>query len=74
VRICKVARGYLLTMISSVVTLAGSSLVGFHFLQFKKEADFRYALARVRENAESITFFRGEKRERRDLLSPFLFM
>ncbi|MEI6034276.1 MAG: ABC transporter ATP-binding protein/permease [Verrucomicrobiae bacterium] len=51
--------------------LIGKRLVGMHFLQYQKEADFRYALVRVRDNAESIAFFRGEKREQRDLMARF---
>lgn len=51
--------------------LVGKRLVGLHFLQYQKEADFRYALVRVRDNAESIAFFRGEKREEGDLLTRF---
>lgn len=51
--------------------LIGRRLVGLHFLQYQKEADFRYSLIRVRDNAESIAFFRGEKREHRDLVSRF---
>jgi putative ATP-binding cassette transporter len=51
--------------------LIGRRLVGLHFKQYQKEADFRYALIRVRDNAESIAFFRGEKREHRQLLSSF---
>ena len=51
--------------------LIGRRLVGLHFLQYQKEADFRYALVRVRDNAESIAFYRGEKREHRDLFQRF---
>ena len=51
--------------------LIGRRLVGLHFNQYQKEADFRYALVRVRDNAESIAFFRGEKREHRDLVGRF---
>ncbi|MCX6971198.1 MAG: ABC transporter ATP-binding protein/permease [Verrucomicrobia bacterium] len=51
--------------------LIGRRLVGMHFLQNQKEADFRYALVRVRDNAESIAFFRGEKREQADLMGRF---
>ena len=51
--------------------LIGRRLVGLHFKQFQKEADFRYGLVRVRDNAESIAFFRGEKREHRDLVVRF---
>jgi putative ATP-binding cassette transporter len=51
--------------------LIGKRLVGLHFRQYQKEANFRYALVRVRDNAESIAFFRGEKREQRDLVGRF---
>lgn len=40
-------------------------------MQEKKEADFRYALVRVRENAESIAFYGGEKNEQQVLLDRF---
>jgi len=51
--------------------LIGKRLVGLNFQQYRKEANFRYALVRVRDNAESIAFFRGEKREQRDLKTRF---
>ena len=46
----------------------GRRLIGLNYQQYQKEADFRYSLVRVRDNAESIAFYRGEKREGRDLL------
>ena len=49
--------------------LIGRRLVGLSFQQFEKEANFRYALVRVRDNAESIAFYRGEKREHLDLFN-----
>lgn len=42
-----------------------------NFLQEKKEADFRYGLVRVRENAESIAFYGGEENEIQLLLQRF---
>lgn len=42
-----------------------------NFLQEKKEADFRYGLVRVRENAESIAFYSGEENEMQLLLQRF---
>lgn len=45
--------------------------MGLNFLQEKKEADFRYGLVRVRENAESIAFYGGEENEMQLLLSRF---
>ncbi|MFN0077624.1 MAG: ABC transporter ATP-binding protein/permease [Prosthecobacter sp.] len=47
----------------------GRRLVGLHYDKYQKEADFRYGLVRVRDNAESITFYRGEKREHLDLVN-----
>jgi len=52
--------------------LIGRRLVGLHFTQYQREADFRYGLVRVRDNAESIAFFRGEKREQHDLARRFV--
>ncbi|KAL3322522.1 hypothetical protein AABB24_039899 [Solanum stoloniferum] len=49
----------------------GKGLVSLNFLQEKKEADFRYGLVRVRENAESIAFYGGEENEMQLLLSRF---
>jgi vitamin B12/bleomycin/antimicrobial peptide transport system ATP-binding/permease protein len=49
--------------------LIGRRLIGLNYNQYQKEADFRYSLVRVRDNAESIAFYRGEKREGRDLVS-----
>jgi ABC-type uncharacterized transport system fused permease/ATPase subunit len=45
--------------------------VTLNFLQEKKEADFRYGLVRVRENAESIAFYGGEENEIQLLLQRF---
>ena len=42
-----------------------------NFFQEKKEADFRYGLVRVRENAESIAFYGGEANEIQLLLQRF---
>ena len=47
----------------------GRKLVRLHYHQYEKEANFRYGLVRVRENAESIAFYRGEKREHLDLFN-----
>ena len=37
--------------------------MGLNFEQEKREANFRYSLVRIRENAESIAFFAGEQNE-----------
>ena len=54
---------------TGVSVLIGRKLVRLHYHQYEKEADFRYALVRVRDNAESIAFYRGEKREHLDLFN-----
>ncbi|KAL4440466.1 hypothetical protein ABPG75_003467 [Micractinium tetrahymenae] len=43
----------------------GQPLVGLNFQQEAQEANFRYGLVRVRENAESIAFYGGEDNEQR---------
>jgi putative ATP-binding cassette transporter len=54
---------------TAVSILIGRRLVRLHYLQYGKEADLRYGLVRVRDNAESIAFYRGEKREHLDLIN-----
>ncbi|XP_020251399.1 ABC transporter D family member 2, chloroplastic isoform X1 [Asparagus officinalis] len=56
---------------TAVSVFLGKGLVSLNFMQEKKEADFRYALVRVRENAESIAFYGGEENERQLLLDRF---
>ena len=46
----------------------GQPLVKLNFQQEAREADFRYGLVRVRENAESIAFYGGEAAERNALV------
>ena len=43
----------------------GAPLISLNFWQLRREADFRFGLMRVRENAESIAFYRGERQERK---------
>jgi putative ATP-binding cassette transporter len=57
----------------TTVTLAvfGKPLIGLNFLQLKREADFRFGMVRVRENAESIAFYRGEAQESQQVRRRF---
>ncbi|KAL5540219.1 hypothetical protein UlMin_044165 [Ulmus minor] len=56
---------------TAISVFLGRELVTLNFLQEKKEADFRYGLVRVRENAESIAFYGGEQNELQLLLQRF---
>jgi putative ATP-binding cassette transporter len=49
----------------------GKPLIRLNFLNEKLNANFRYALIRVREYGESIAFYRGENVERRTLAGRF---
>lgn len=48
-------------------TALGRKLVGLNFEKLVKEADFRYSLVRIRENAESIAFYGGEDIEGKEV-------
>ncbi|KNA06457.1 hypothetical protein SOVF_180880 [Spinacia oleracea] len=56
---------------TAISIFLGKGLVTLNFLQEKKEADFRYGLVRVRENAESIAFYSGEEKELQMLVQRF---
>ena len=58
------------TLIASLVF--GRSLVALNLFQLRREADFRFSLVRVRENAESIAFYRGEEPESQNVKRRFL--
>jgi putative ATP-binding cassette transporter len=49
----------------------GERMVSLHFMQRRREADFRFGLVRVRENAESIALYHGERLEKRYLQQTF---
>ena len=59
-------------VVGTVLThLVGRPLSSLNFRQQRVEADFRYALVRVRENMEGIALYRGEGEEKATLLHRF---
>lgn len=46
----------------------GKDLISLNYQQLVREADLRYSLVRMRENAESIAFFQGETREKSEVM------
>ncbi|MGD1941148.1 MAG: ABC transporter ATP-binding protein/permease [Leptolyngbyaceae cyanobacterium] len=52
-------------VVGSLLTVGvfGKPLVRLNFEQLKREADFRFGLVRIRENAEAIAFYQGEAQE-----------
>jgi putative ATP-binding cassette transporter len=60
-------------LVGTVVALYvfGNPLIQLNFWQLRREADFRFSLMRLRENAESIAFYRGEAQERAHIDSKF---
>lgn len=51
------------TLGTYVTHRVGHKLVGLNFLQQRREADFRFSMMRMRENAESVAFYHGENQE-----------
>jgi putative ATP-binding cassette transporter len=49
----------------------GRPLIGLNFQQERLEADFRFNLVRLRENAEGVALYRGEGPEQAGLLARF---
>lgn len=57
---------------TAITVVLGRRLIPLNFNQLRKEADFRYGLVHVRDNAESIAFYQGEERENRQIGQRFL--
>ncbi|NTV68565.1 MAG: ABC transporter ATP-binding protein/permease [Azonexaceae bacterium] len=49
----------------------GNRLMNLNFHQLRREADFRFSLVRIRENAESIALYRGEAQELQQVRQRF---
>ncbi len=57
-------------LVASVLThYVARPLIGLNFQQERFEADFRFNLVRLRENAEGVALYRGEAPERGNLLA-----
>ena len=48
---------------TALIIYIGRKLVKLNYQQLKLEADFRYGLVHIRDNAESIAFYKGEVQE-----------
>jgi putative ATP-binding cassette transporter len=57
---------------TAITILIGKKLIKINFNQLKKEADFRYGLVHIRDNAESIAFYGGEQKESTQVLQRFM--
>ncbi|MBE2895885.1 ABC transporter ATP-binding protein/permease [Pasteurellaceae bacterium HPA106] len=63
---------YLYVLLTSVMAFKlGRPLIKLNFLNEKLNANFRYSLIRVKEYAESIAFYRGERSEKHLLTQQF---
>ena len=51
---------------TALIVFASRKLVNLNYQQLKLEADFRYGLVHIRDNAESIAFYRGEQQEQKE--------
>ena len=54
------------------VVIFGRILLGINFEQLKREANFRFSLVRVRENAEAIAFYQGQNQESQQIKQQFM--
>ncbi len=54
-----------------ITIFIGKRLVGLNYNQLRKEADFRYGLIHIRDNAESIAFYQGEEGEKAQIFKRF---
>ncbi len=57
---------------TSIALIAGRRLIKYNFDQLRLEADFRYGMVHIRDNAESIAFYRGEQLEFRQVVDRLI--
>jgi ABC-type uncharacterized transport system fused permease/ATPase subunit len=63
--------GYVILGTGLTTLVFGRVMVRINRVQLQREADFRYGLARVRDNAEAIAFYQGEIQERNQVWQRF---
>jgi len=56
---------------SAITKWIGAPLVGLNFMQQRFEANFRFHLARLRDNTEAVALYRGEPAEHKSLSREF---
>jgi putative ATP-binding cassette transporter len=56
---------------TALTHLVGRRLIDLNYTEQRTEADLRFSLMRLRENAESVAFHDGERREERNALDRF---
>ncbi|MEM6835355.1 MAG: ABC transporter ATP-binding protein/permease [Cyanobacteria bacterium P01_C01_bin.120] len=64
--------GYAIVGTILTVGVFGKPLVRLNFEQLKREANFRFGLVRIRENAEAIAFYQGESQESAQVENRFM--
>ncbi len=59
---------------TALAHVVGRKLISLNYEQQRYEADFRFSMARMRENSESVAFYRGEDAENAGFLDRFGFV
>ena len=54
-----------------IAILTGKRMIRIYYDQLRLEADFRYSMVHVRDNSESIAFYRGERKEIKNIIKVF---
>ncbi len=62
------------TVGTALAHFVGRKLISLNYEQQRYEADFRFSMARMRENSESVAFYRGEDAENAGFLDRFSFV
>lgn len=62
---------YAIALTATSIGLFGKKMVLLYFNQRRREADFRFGLVRVRENAEAIALYHGENQEQGQIQKIF---